>query len=69
MASRRWFAQALGKLTATGASVSDFVDGRRSAPKPPPPVTTASSPGQIADLQQEYGAEMAPPPTRSAEEG
>jgi hypothetical protein len=27
----------------------------------PPPLTTQSSPGQIADLQQAFGADMAPP--------
>ena len=31
----------------------------RPAP-PPPPLTTQSSPGQIADLQEAYGADMAP---------
>jgi hypothetical protein len=30
-------------------------------PEPPPPLTTQSSPGQIADLQEAYGADMAPP--------
>ena len=28
--------------------------------EPLPPLTTQSSPGQIADLQQAYGADMAP---------
>jgi hypothetical protein len=32
-------------------------------------VTTLSSPGQIADQQQAYGADMAPPPARGEEEG
>jgi len=31
------------------------------APPPPPVMTTQSSPGQIADLQQAYGADMAAP--------
>jgi hypothetical protein len=35
----------------------------RKAPEaqPLPPLTTQSSPGQIADLQQAYGADMAAP--------
>ena len=47
-----------------GSTVSEFVSRRRAArkppPPPPPPVTTMASPGQIADAQQQYGAEMAP---------
>jgi hypothetical protein len=41
---------------------------RPDPPQPdvPPPLTTQSSPGQIADLQQSYGADMAP---TSASEG
>jgi hypothetical protein len=34
---------------------------RPAAPPAPPPLTTQSSPGQIADLQQLYGADMVPP--------
>ncbi len=62
MASRRWFPQALEKLAATGGGVGDRVRRRRAArnPPPPPPVVTLSSPGQIADLEQAYGADMAP---------
>jgi hypothetical protein len=33
----------------------------RTPPPPPPPLTTQSSPGQISELQQAYGADMAPP--------
>ena len=35
---------------------------------PPPPVTTQSSPGQIADLQQAYGAAMAATPAPTSGE-
>ena len=74
MASRRRLQQALGKLVAKGGSEGDLV---RRPPTPrtpqPPPVTTLSSPGQIADQQQAHGADMAPPyaapPAPDAEEG
>jgi hypothetical protein len=39
----------------------------RNAPQPPP-MTTQSSPGQIAELQQAYGAEMGPPPVPAPDE-
>lgn len=48
-----WVAQAIERLSG----------GRRAkAPEPPPPptVTTQSSPGQIATLQDAFGADMAP---------
>ncbi len=70
--------QARWTLAAAAAAggVGELVRRRRSArnPSPPgvernpplPPMTTQSSPGQIADLQQAYGADMAaesaPPP-------
>jgi hypothetical protein len=64
MSQTRWTLFA----TAAAGGVGDFVRRRRSARQPPlapearnpPPLTTQSSPGQIADLQQAYGAEMAP---------
>ncbi|MGZ4250225.1 MAG: hypothetical protein ACXVUE_18185 [Solirubrobacteraceae bacterium] len=60
---------------AAMGAVGELVRRRRSARKtaapsptqpsemsePPPPLTTQSSPGQIADLQEAYGADMAPP--------
>ena len=54
--------QARSTLTAAAGGLSDLV--RRRGPahtQPLPPLTTQSSPGQIADLQQAYGADMAPP--------
>jgi hypothetical protein len=70
-ASRRWLSQTGWKLAAAAAAggAGEFVRRRRTAknppaanppPAPPPQMTTQSSPGQIADLQQAYGAEMAP---------
>jgi hypothetical protein len=48
---------------ATVGGVRDLLRRHRSASlSPAPPLTTQSSPGQIADLQEAYGAEMAPPP-------
>jgi hypothetical protein len=42
------------------SGVGELLRRRQSARLPvPPPVTTQSSPGQIADLQQAYGADMA----------
>jgi hypothetical protein len=69
MASRRWFTQTGWKLAAAAAAggVGELVRRRRSArnvPPPPPAMTTQSSPGQIADLQQAYGADMAPQSVR-----
>jgi len=57
-------------LAATAAAVGGagaLVRRGRSArtatleAQPLPPLTTQSSPGQIADLQQAYGADMAAP--------
>jgi len=52
---------------------------QRRAPRPPsprvpdsptpPPLSTQSSPGQIADLQQAYGADMVPESAPAAEAG
>jgi hypothetical protein len=48
--------------------LADLVHRRRTAgDAPAPPVMTQSSPGQIADLQEAYGAEMAPPPPGTGE--
>jgi hypothetical protein len=49
-------------LAAVAAGgVGELARRQRSARNaPPPPMTTQSSPGQIADLEQAYGAEMAP---------
>ena len=53
-------------VAAAAGGVGELVRRRRlaraAAPPPPPPLITQSSPGQIADLQQAFGAEMAPPP-------
>ena len=54
--------------------VGELARRQRSARNaPPPPMTTQSSPGQIADLEQAYGAEMAPgsapPPGDDAADG
>jgi hypothetical protein len=62
MATReRWTLVAVAALGGMGG----LLRRRRSSRTPPapaaPPLTTQSSPGQIADLQQEYGADMAPP--------
>jgi hypothetical protein len=52
-----WLSKALEKL-------------RRGSREPPtPPVTTQSSPGQIADLQETYGADMSPPPGEPKTDG
>ena len=62
MARERWTLVAVAALGGAG----ELLRRRRSArpvPPPPPPVITQSSPGQIADLQQAYGAEMAAPLT------
>jgi hypothetical protein len=54
--------QARSALTAAAGGLSDLVRRRRPADTQRlPPLTTQSSPGQIADLQQAYGADMAPP--------
>jgi hypothetical protein len=61
MATReRWRLIAAATLGGAG----ELLRRRRSARplSPPPQMTTQSSPGQIADLQQAYGADMAPPP-------
>jgi hypothetical protein len=64
MATReRWTLVAAGAV----AGVTGLLRHRRSAPLAPaaaplPPLTTQSSPGQIADLQQAYGADMAAQP-------
>jgi hypothetical protein len=68
MASRPW----IERLVAAGTSFNESVRRRRSAktpPPPPPPVDTMSSPGQIADAQHTYGAEMAPPSAAGPEDG
>lgn len=54
-------------VAAAAGGVGEFVRRRRSARNQPspPPLTTQSSPGQIADLQQTYGADMAPRSSRS----
>jgi hypothetical protein len=66
------------RLTLVAAAVAAAggvgeVVRRRWARNQPPPLTTQSSPGQIADLQQAYGADMAdpftPPSGRSAAAG
>jgi hypothetical protein len=51
---------------AAAGGVGQWVRRRRPARKPPPmtappALTTQSSPGQIADLQQAHGADMAAP--------
>jgi hypothetical protein len=48
---------------AAAGGVGELVRRRRSSRDAdvPPPMTTQSSPGQIADLQEAYGAEMGPP--------
>ena len=51
----------LAAAAAAVGGVGELVHRRRSVPDEPPPLTTQSSPGQIADLQHAYGAEMAPP--------
>jgi hypothetical protein len=46
---------------AAAGGVGELVRRRRSTRNAPPPaMTTQTSPGQIADLEQAYGAEMAP---------
>jgi hypothetical protein len=58
----------LAAAAAAAAGGAGALIGRRrwmgnGSPRPaaePPPLTTQSSPGQIADLQQAYGADMAP---------
>jgi hypothetical protein len=65
MAQRR-LSQVLVAAAAAGGLGTLLARRRASRPAPasaPPPLTTQSSPGQIADLQQAYGADMAPPDT------
>ncbi len=68
LSQARW---PLAAAVAAGG-VGELVRRRRSArtatrnpqapeAQPLPPLTTQSSPGQIADLQQAYGADMAAP--------
>jgi hypothetical protein len=46
---------------AAAGGISELVRRRRSPRSaPPPPIMAQSSPGQIAELQQAFGAEMAP---------
>jgi hypothetical protein len=53
----------LAAAAAAAGGVGEFVRRRRSTPDESlPPLTTQSSPGQIADLQHAYGAEMTPQP-------
>jgi hypothetical protein len=48
-------------VAAAAGGIGELTRRRRSARSAPPlPMTTQSSPGQIADLQQTYGAEMTP---------
>lgn len=63
--SRARLSQALAGLAAAGgvgALLRHRNREREPSPPPPapPPLTTQSSPGQIADLQQAFGADMAP---------
>jgi hypothetical protein len=55
---------------AAAGGVGELVRRRRSKrTAPPPPMTTQASPGQIAELQQAYGAEMAPRPAEDTADG
>jgi len=49
-------------VAAALGRIGELLSRRRPAQPaaPPPPLTTQSSPGQIADLQEAYGADMAP---------
>jgi hypothetical protein len=62
MASRQRVSQVRWSVAVAAAACGvGLLRRRREARNPLPPMTTQSSPGQIADLQQAYGAEMAPP--------
>ena len=46
---------------AAAGGIGEWARRRRTTRNPaPPPMTTQASPGQIADLEQAYGAEMTP---------
>jgi hypothetical protein len=47
-------------VAAALGRIGELLRRRRPAQPAPPPLTTQSSPGQIADLQEAYGADMAP---------
>lgn len=66
MATRQRWTLVAAAAAAVGG-VGELLRRQRSARVAPPlplspAVTTQSSPGQIADLQQVYGADMAPEP-------
>jgi hypothetical protein len=62
MKQSRWMLVAAAAAGGAGALVRRGRSERKAPEAQPlPPLTTQSSPGQIADLQQAYGADMAAP--------
>jgi hypothetical protein len=51
----------LGTLLRRRRAASPSSHASSPSAEPLPPLSTQSSPGQIADLQEAYGADMAPP--------
>ncbi|HUA02589.1 MAG TPA: hypothetical protein VMB27_01725 [Solirubrobacteraceae bacterium] len=63
MKTRRLLTAGAAVAGGVGALVGRRLSARNEPAAPeadPPPLTTQSSPGQIAELQQAYGADMAP---------